>query len=271
MPVKKFLEEYPLYRSFGYEPRSMIIRALDRPGLNMPCAVCSGNQTFNMINKYDELNSEIEDCRGKIFRIVYNCAHCRNFQRTFFVLFQKGKDDEHVSVMKVGQFPTWDISVEKEIDKLLGDKRVYYHRGKILESQSYGIGAYGYYRRIVEMVIDDLLQQIDTLLSPEEKAQYEAAIEKTKKSTIAQEKIAVVKDLLPPILRPNNINPLGVLHDALSRGIHAMSDEDCLTEACLIRESLTYLVSQLEVHKHASAGFSSSIKQLLEIKSKKGT
>ena len=62
---------------------------------------------------------------------------------------------------KVGQSPAWDIVMDKELESLLGDHAYFYKSGLICESQRYGIGAFAYYRRIVEEVIDELLVSVE--------------------------------------------------------------------------------------------------------------
>src|SRR5665647_904692 len=104
--------------------------------------------------------------------------------------------------MKIGQFPAWEIAGEPNVEKLLGKHAGYYKKGQVCESQGYGIGAFGYYRRIVEEVIDELLDEISELISGDELAKYKEALVKTKATIVTAEKIELVKDLLPTILRP---------------------------------------------------------------------
>lgn len=86
-------------------------------------------------------------------------------------------------------------------------------------------------------------------------------------TTITQEKIDLVKDLLPPILRPGGVNPLSTLHSVLSEGLHQESDARCMELAMAVREVLEYLVNQLSTTKTASTTFTESMKKLLERKS----
>ena len=79
----------------------------------------------------------------------------------------------------------------------------------------------------------------------------------------------MVKDLLPTILRPNGVNPLGVLHSELSEGLHAESDESCLENASHIKSILIYLVNQIIQSKESAKGFTESMKSLLDKKSQK--
>ena len=78
-----------------------------------------------------------------------------------------------------------------------------------------------------------------------------------------------MKDLLPSILRPDGMNPLGVLHSELSEGLHAETDEDCLENASHIRNILTFLVNQIMASKESAKQFTASMKNLLKKKSEK--
>jgi hypothetical protein len=168
--------------------------------------------------------------------------------------------------MKVGQYPPWEIKTETNIEKILGDHSEYFKRGLVCESQGYGIGAFGYYRRITEEIIDNLLDEIQDLMSPSEREKYKSALEETKRTIVTQDKIQLVKDLLPTILRPDGMNPLAVLHSSLSEGLHAKTDEDCLSIAETCREVLVFLVNQVAASKLASKGFTESMRKLLDKK-----
>ena len=144
-------------------------------------------------------------------------------------------------------------------------------KGLICESQGYGIGAFGYYRRIVEETIDKLFDEIADLLSEDELDVYRVALEKTKETIVTAEKIELVKDLLPAILRPDGMNPLAALHSALSQGLHAESDEDCLDLAENCREILVFLVNQVAASKQTAKSFTSSMRKLLDKKSERSS
>jgi hypothetical protein len=91
------------------------------------------------------------------------------------------------------------------------------------------------------------------------------------KSKVAAEKIDLVKELLPASLRPGGMNPLVVLHTNLSKGLHSMSDEECLESAQSIREVLVFLVDQVIRHDQSSKRFTESMQKLLQKKKPSGT
>jgi hypothetical protein len=265
MPSKEFLEQYPLYRKFVCSvPGEM--DELPKPRIKMLCPRCSSEQTYQQINEYYEGRHYTNyPTKGVVIRAVLRCSHCDNHERYFFVAV----DTELKWLMKVGQYPAWEVHAEPNIEKLLGKHSAYYRKGLVCESQGYGIGAFSYYRRIVEEVIDELLNEISDLMSGDELTRFSSALEKARVTTVTQEKIELVKDLLPGILRPDGMNPLSVLHSSLSEGLHAESDEVCLEQAAIVRQILVFLVNQVAASKAASKGFTDSMRKLLEKKAAK--
>jgi hypothetical protein len=115
------------------------------------------------------------------------------------------------------------------------------------------------------------LDSVGELIAEDEKQPYFKALEETKKTIIAQEKIELVKDLLPEILRPNGMNPLNLLHSTLSEGIHVETDDQCLEIAGSVREILVFLVNQILQTKESAKEFTTSMRKLLEKKAGKAS
>lgn len=266
MPNKQFLEEYSLYRKFKSDAIPDTTDRMDKVKLNMACPVCKSAQTFLMTNEFFENYTYSNyQVAGEVLRAAYQCSHCENFERVFYVAV----DQNLKWYMKVGQNPAWEVCSDPQIEKLLGTHATNYKKGLVCESQSYGIGAYGYYRRIVEEIIGELLEEIAQLMTGEELKVFSEALTRTKQTIVTQEKIELVKDLLPPILRPEGMNPLSVLHSSLSAGLHAESDEDCLEQAVIIREVLVFLVNQVAASQATAKNFTEGMRKLLEKKASK--
>ncbi len=275
MPNKDFLENYPLYKNFDTDwmnaYNAVTLDVLPKPAIHMYCESCNSDQTFNMDNDYDEI--EGGDVEEKIVRANYVCSACKNSNRVFFIRFsnrdvkdENGKDYPYVSMVKVGQYPAWSIAVDKELNDLLGAHRDYYKRGLICESQSYGIGAYAYFRRIAEDIIGNLLDSITDLIEPGEVEKYKNALSSVKKTKVTEEKIDLVKDLLPASLSPDGRNPLKILHSALSAGLHGKTDEECMNQAEIIRKVLIYLVNQIVQNKRSKSEFTKGMEKILNSK-----
>ena len=265
MPNKEFLEEYSLFRKLKIEvPATMDF--LDKPAINMNCSSCESMQTFNMYNKYqDGYGYNNVPCENTKLRLKYRCQSCQGFTREFSIYISPDLD----YIYKYGQYPEWEIKMDKNLEQTLGKHSKTFRKGLVCESQGYGIGAFAYYRRIIEEIIDELLDSIEDLIEEKHKAEYKEALQKTKNTRVTQEKIDLVKDLLPTILKPNGMNPLGVLHSELSEGLHAESDQACLENASHVKSILTFLINQIIQSKEAAKNFTSSMKSILEKKSKR--
>jgi hypothetical protein len=267
MPKKDFLEKDPLYSKLDMDISPFeTYKEIPRPAVHMFCESCESDQTFQMVSNYNWKNRDDfpipKDLNAFEALCVYECAAC-GCHRSFLLHF----DIQEHSVTKAGQYPPWNIEIRKDLTRVLGKYEKVYKKGLICESQGYGIGAYAYYRRIIEDIIDKLLDMIPELLSGNEREIYQHALELTKQETTASDKIALVKDLLPISLRPGGVNPLNALYQALSEGLHAETDEDCMALAENIRLVLIYLVEQVALARESSKSFTEGMKKLLEKKS----
>lgn len=262
MPNKEFLENYSLFRKMKINLPDYF-HNLEKPTINMKCLKCELIQTFKMEKSYFR-QSHI-NIAGVKKSIIYTCQSCNMFTREFQVYFSSEKD----YVYKYGQYPEWEIKIEKNLEKNLGKYSSNFRKGLVCESQGYGIGAFSYYRRIVEDIIDELLDSIKDLIDEKEKEIYVKALEKTKETTITQEKIKLVKHLLPSNLKIKGVNPLGLLHEQLSLGLHKKTDETCLDDANLLRIIMTFLINQVNQSRETKTFFNDSMKSLLKKKIEK--
>lgn len=267
MLTKELFEDYSLFRKFEPSDFQPEVRSWKYVSINMECKVCNSKQTFNMtsdlFNDYPNDNNAL--AQNRVFDIRYLCQSCKDFERRFFVYVSEDLN----TIYKVGQYPEWEIKMDKNLEKTLHKHSKTFRKGLVCESQGYGIGAFAYYRRITEDIIDELLESITDLIDVDNQTEYKEALEKTKQTRVTQEKIDLVKDLLPSILRPNGMNPLGVLHSQLSEGLHAESDEACLENANHIKSILIFLINQIIQSKESAKGFTESMKSLLTKKANK--
>ncbi|MFA9476940.1 hypothetical protein ACERK3_01410 [Phycisphaerales bacterium AB-hyl4] len=130
-----------------------------------------------------------------------------------------------------------------------------------------GVGAYAYYRRIVEAQRGRLFDRMikvtrlkpgaDDLVKELEAAKQETQFEKS---------IRGIKHALPDSLLINGHNPLLLLHNALSEGLHAESDEDCLSLAHDIRVVLTAVAERMAEALREDAELQASVGRLMQPK-----
>ncbi len=266
MISKEFLEEYSLFRKYKPGQIDEDLRKWKLIPINMQCNNCQSLQTFNMTHQYyNDLQTNNITAKNRVLDLRFMCDSCKSFERRFFVYINSELD----TMYKVGQYPEWEIKMDRNLEKSLNKHAATFRKGLVCESQGYGIGAFSYYRRITEQIIDELLESITELIDEEHKADYLVALAKTKNTRVTQEKIDLIKDLLPSILKPNGMNPLGVLHSELSEGLHAATDENCLENANHVKTILTFLINQIIQSKESAKTFTTSMRSLLDKKNGK--
>jgi hypothetical protein len=262
LPDKKFLENFPLYKVMRKQVSERIDQ-IPKPPISFYCDTCGSIQTYIMVNEYwNEFTYTNFPSNNVSLKASYLCVSCNEHRRDFFIHIS----DDLQSFQKIGQNPPWGISGDKNIEKMLGEHKEHLKRGMICESQGYGIGAFGYYRRITEEIIDTLISDIEAIIPVSDRASFSAALEKVKTTRQTSEKIAFVKDLLPLSLKIEGMNPLGILHSSLSEGLHSKSDQECLNFAEAIRVSLVYLASQLSESRNQKAEFTTTMQKILDKK-----
>ncbi len=246
------LEEKPLYSRWK-ETFPEHKDDLNGDPINMFCDVCKSDQTFNCIEVIfngENLSKKVRyksmmipagwtgDKIDGVISFVYHCTKCHKAIR-FFIL----KLEEDGTVMKIGQFPAASCNIPKEISSL-EDKEIVelYKKGRISENQSYGIGAFSYYRRIIEYCIDKLIDSIESIIPQDKKQDYKELVTKVKKEKNAMNKIELVKNTI--IDNSIDGNPFNSIYKILSIGIHSLKDEECLECADSLRTLLMHVVEE---------------------------
>lgn len=224
---------------------------------------------FNNVLKTPEiqLHCDHEDCNGiRFFRCVlgagknlykqsdydffyltYRCSNCQKVQKVFSLA---AKIDENSlpqgECYKFGELPTYGPPVPPRLIKLIGPDRDEFLKGRRCENQGLGVGAFIYYRRVVEnqknRIIEEIIKVSEKIGAPKVKLEILRAAVKEIQFSKA---LDMAKDSLPESLLINGYNPLSLLHSALSEGVHALTDEKCLELASSVRVVLGELSERL--------------------------
>ena len=83
--------------------------------------------------------------------IVYQCSNCQKTTKTFsLAALWDGDGFTSGKCYKYGEFPEYGPPTASRLIKLIGPDRDIFLKGRRCENQGLGIGAFVYYRRVVE-------------------------------------------------------------------------------------------------------------------------
>lgn len=260
--IKQFLETYPLYTWATYaKPRvnrsSLLINQVDAF-----CESCGQSRPFqDMRSRGGGAGLTVEALKTGETIFQFSCVSCRKRQMKYCV--EQVVSESEIKLQKFGQLPRQPLPRDNALQKFFLDDADLYEKAVISLANGYGIGAFAYFRRILENNIHNLLELVhkDVSETGREEEVLEALAELRKDSTMS-ERIKIANHALPPYLKPAGTNPLGRLYQVLSDGVHSLSDEECLRKAEAIQECLRFLVSELRSRRKHREKFKGTVSGL---------
>lgn len=272
MTLKKFLETVP--PSQMRRVQSVMFfdnqhnERLRVPELALECEKCEGERVFRL----DGSREPYLNFKDSIVELFVNflCSNCQEQNKRFSLAVIRDDKGTDAEVYKYGELPPFGKATPPRLLELLGDQREFFLKGRRCEFQGLGVGAFTYYRRVVEhqksSIIDEIIKAATKLnVSPEALNALAAA----KQETQFSKSVGLVKDAIPQALLVHGHNPLTLLHSALSDGLHDRSDEHCLELAQDIRLLLADLAERIGQVLKDHAELKASVTRLLNRTSKK--
>ena len=228
------------------------------PPLRLHCdnERCGGTREFSPADSTTGVSfSEVSN----VF-LTYTCNNCKE---TTYIYAIRGTYDG--VVVKFGQVPPHAPVVPGRVRSLVKDDWPLLRRGVSCEGRGYGIGAYAYYRRLVDNTWQRLIREIRDVATQEGAdnaiiQQLNEAIEMTEFSRAVDH----IKDAIPRSLFIEGRNPLTLLYKATSKGLHELTDDQCLSLAGAIRRVLFALAERSAALLKDRAAMKSALGSLLD-------
>jgi hypothetical protein len=265
---------------FENHPPSSVIEIKD-----MPTKDGVSYLSYNNLPKLD-LFCESEKCNGlRIYEtntnisfkvngeadkfIEYTCCNCKQSVKTYAVFVHHKATENKIFFYKYGELAPFGPRTPSRLITLIGPDKELFLKGRRAESQGFGIGAFAYYRRVVEnqknRIIDELIKVLKKLEASEILLKE---LETAKTETQFTRAIENIKTGLPTNLLIDGHNPLTLIHAALSDGLHDKSDEHCLELAKSIRLVLAELSERISNILKDNAELTEAVKRLFIKKAK---
>ena len=224
------------------------LKEIRTPALELHCPddLCNGIRVFRC-TVVSNGGKNFEPRTVYYFYVTYRCSNCKKTLKLYSLsVIIDTIGESHGTCYKFGEYPPYGPPVSPKLIRLIQPDRDIFLQGRRCENQGLGIGAFTYYRRVVENQKNRILEKIVKVSEESGVLQdkiniLRAAIEEIQFSTA----LKMTRDVMPESLLINGQNPILLLHRALSQGVHELSDEQCLELASSVRIVLGKLSEQL--------------------------
>lgn len=276
MSLKVFLETTP-----PLETRDVVItveytsqggKVLTFPAIQLFCSdeQCKRVGYFDGVTRNPiHLSFESDQATVRNDFIFYRCRNC---ERVFKVYALRTRIEEVMTdkgriyaatFMKIGESPRFGEPRPDLVTDVLDDEIKIFDRGYRAEREGLGIGAFAYYRRFVESHKDKIIAEIRKVaVSQSLPKTVLDALDRAAKLREFSAAVDEVKDAIPDSIKINGANPLTLLHDALSAGLHNEDDVECLSIAKDIRLVLTGLAERTSELLKGNAELAAAVTRL---------
>ncbi len=214
---------------------------------------CSGERYFDQI---DDRRLYVSFAKTNNYFLTFLCSNCKKQEKKYSLNIRVAGVEDPAQIIKYGEVPSFGPPLPNRLLRLLeegGDKDLFL-KGRQCENQGLGVGAFSYYRRVVESkkaaLIQEILNVAETVNAPQAtKDTLNAAMGEHQFKT----SVEMIRDAIPETLLINGHNPMTLLYAALSDGLHDRDDDHCLELAMSIRVVLSDLVQKVSEARKENA------------------
>lgn len=169
-------------------------------------------------------------------------------------------DRANLFVEKLGA-PLVPIQTPKVIEKYLGRESAnWYYKAKLSLKENLGIGAFAYFRRIIEKELNRFVDDIISL--PSADPELKSVVKKYKDSSKPHLVYEHIFPYLPNSLRVLDDNPLKLLYQQTSEGLHNLTEVDCLERAKEIEIVLNFVMTAINEERSTLLDVRNAMKRL---------
>jgi hypothetical protein len=264
--IGEILSGGPLYREYTYTTRAGYLtgthgsRYSQLPQFRMYCSntMCR-HETWWATTERDIYFRSEDYVNARTFK----CQNCRQNEVEYFFIWHAREVD--TVFIKVGQYPAMEERVSEALNGALNKEDLQMYKNALrMRNFNLGLAAVAYLRRVVENKINDILEILhESAIShnaPEEVLKRHDEMKNDRRFSV---KVDYAGDLLPVSLRPRGLpNPMAVLHDLASDGLHARSDEECVAIFDKCRATFEYVFGRVRIETEEAKRFVKSMVEL---------
>jgi hypothetical protein len=198
------------------------------------CKSCGGKKLYLLLHVYS--NKPI--CNIK--------SHARSILGNRETTYHS---ETNIYIKKVGASPEIKITSNKTILKYFDrETSSWYYKAADLLRKNYGIGAFAYFRRIVEKELINIINAIK-VLPDSQKENIQKLLDDYDKNPRTHVIYESIFEYLPNSLKILGDNPIKLLYNQMSEGLHSLTEEECLERAKNIAILLEFTIQKIYEEK----------------------
>jgi hypothetical protein len=172
------------------------------------------------------------------------------------------KKKPSIYVKKVGAIPEIVIVPNKIIANYFDrESNNWYFKGINALNKNFGVGSLAYFRKIIEKELIHIVESIKLL--PDS---HSSEIEKLLKEHSKNPKVSTIYDnifqYLPSSLRSLGDNPIKLLYNQTSEGLHSLSEKECIVKSEQILKLLEFIIKKINEERSEIKDLKETIKGL---------
>lgn len=171
-------------------------------------------------------------------------------------------EDTSIYIEKIGSYPEVKVYLEPYIRKYLDrNNQDLLYKGRLAIKNNLGIGAFAYFRRITENNLVNIIEEISKIPNTSS-SEILKLLSKHKASPNISTIYDNIYEYLPESLKILGKNPLKLLYNITSQGLHSMSEKECLDKAGKIDTLLNFTFKKISEEKSEIKDIKDLIKDL---------
>jgi len=273
--LAEVLAKWPLFRSYSYTGTSCHETNFQRISDNrygvLPkeLKLLCTNDKCRQETWWEALDVDVYFGSDFIKQRAYRCKNCSK-ANIWYCFIWRVRDIGNIFV-KVGQYPELEERVPDALQQTLEPSDLKLYKNALrLRNFNLGIAAVAYMRRVVENRMSEMLEILhEAAIAHNAPHELLARHEEMKEERRFSVRVDYAGELLPTGLRPlGKPNPMAILHELASDGLHAKSDEECVDIFDTCRGTFEFVFGKLRIETEDAKNFVREMAILAERKAK---
>ena len=264
---REYIEKSPLYTRIAFSGQLYFYDSFynSLKQIEVFCPNCKRERFFDRINYLQEYDFNTSFQYGNILSLEFSCVeHCCNCIKRYYVFVER--TDEQVIFTKCGEYPSLSPRIDEVILKVFPKEAELLRKAAYCLNDGFGVGAFAYLRQALEDRIDVFIAEIRKYAEEQGDEDIKQELDKLHEKSKMSDIIEVAKKALPASLQTEGYNPLGLLYQTLSDGVHGLSDRECLEKASAIYDALSYILKTLAENSASRKKYVDALKSLCKKK-----